>query len=45
MPIPNNIHRNREPFDEFFKNQLDYEKNYYAVEIIAVKNDNYSAVS
>lgn len=43
IPIPNNIHRYREPFDEFIKNQLDYEKNYYAVEIIAVKNDNYIA--
>ena len=43
IPIPNNIHRHRESFDEFLKNQLDYEKNYYAVEIIAVKNEHYIA--
>ena len=39
IPIPKGIKREREPFDKFLKNQANYEKNYYAVEIIAVKTE------
>ena len=43
IPMPKGIDREREPFDEFLKDQADYEKNYYAAEIIAVKNNKYIA--
>ena len=41
--MPKGIKREREPFYKFLKNQANYEKNYYAVEIIAVKNNKYLA--
>tara|TARA_B100001996_G_scaffold197506_1_gene151244 strand:+ start:313 stop:1278 length:966 start_codon:yes stop_codon:yes gene_type:complete len=43
IPMPKGIDREREPFDEFLKDQSNYEKNYYAAEIIAVKNNKYIA--
>tara|TARA_B100001996_G_scaffold185043_1_gene141539 strand:- start:19 stop:984 length:966 start_codon:yes stop_codon:yes gene_type:complete len=43
IPMPKGIDREREPFDEFLKDQDDYERNYYAAEIIAVKNNEYIA--
>ena len=43
IPMPKGIKREREPFYKFLKNQANYEKNYYAVEIIAVKNNKYLA--
>ena len=43
IPMPKGIDREREPFEKFLKDQAHYEKNYYAVEIIAVKNDKYIA--
>ena len=43
IPMPKGIDREREPFDEFLKDQANYEKNYYAAEIIAVKNNKYIA--
>ena len=43
IPMPKGIDREREPFDEFLKDQADYEKNYYAAEIVAVKNNKYIA--
>jgi len=41
IPMPKGVEREREPFKEFMKDQANYEKNYYAVEIIAVKNNIY----
>ena len=41
IPMPRGVEREREPFNEFIKDQTDYEKNYYAAEIIAVKNNKY----
>ena len=41
IPMPEGIAREREPFEEFIKNQENFEDNYYAAEIIAVKNDEY----
>ena len=41
VPMPKGIEREREPFKEFMKDQIDYEKNYYGVEIIAVKDNKY----
>ena len=43
IPMPKGIDREREPFDEFLKDQNDYENNYYAAEIIAVKANKYIA--
>lgn len=43
IPMPEGIERERDPFNEFVKRQVNYEKNYYAVEIIAVKNNRYIA--
>ena len=43
IPMPKGIKREREPFNEFIKDQNNYEKNYYAAEIIAVKDNEYIA--
>lgn len=41
VPMPDGIHREREPFNLFMKDQIDYEKNYYGTEIVAVKDEQY----
>ena len=43
IPMPKGVEREREPFNEFIKGQNNYEKNYYAAEIIAVKDNKYIA--
>jgi RimJ/RimL family protein N-acetyltransferase len=41
FPIPEGVKHTRVPFEQFIKNQIDYEKNSYGIEIIAVKDGKY----
>jgi len=41
FPIPEGVKHTRAPFEQFIKNQIDYEKNSYGIEIIAVKDEKY----
>ena len=41
FPIPDGVKHTRMPFKQAMKLQLDFEKNSYGTEIVAVKNRNY----
>ena len=41
FPIPDGIEHTRLPFKRFMEIQKDFEKNYYGVEIVAVRDDKY----
>jgi len=41
FPIPDGIKHTRKPFDEFMKDCLDFHKNCYGTEIVAVKDKKY----
>tara|TARA_B100001142_G_scaffold244399_1_gene243690 strand:+ start:4317 stop:5288 length:972 start_codon:yes stop_codon:yes gene_type:complete len=43
IPHPKEIKMTREPFEEFMKQQIDFEENCYGVEIVAVKDGQYIA--
>jgi GNAT superfamily N-acetyltransferase len=41
IPIPDGIQHTRMPYDQVMKQQINFEENYYGVEIVAVKNGKY----
>ena len=41
MPIPKGIKHTRPPFEHFMKESLNFEDNYYGIEIVAVLNGEY----
>jgi len=41
FPIPDGVEHTREPFDQFMKDTLDFYKNCYGVEIVAIKDGQY----
>ena len=41
FPIPDGVEHTREPFEQFMKYTLDFEKNFYGTEIVAVKEGVY----
>tara|TARA_B100000945_G_C20337252_1_gene575549 strand:+ start:217 stop:1188 length:972 start_codon:yes stop_codon:yes gene_type:complete len=41
IPIPDGIIHTREPYEEYIKDQIDYEDNYYGTEVVCVKDGEY----